>query len=157
MVEHAHGEQRIEGLGRLQFLESAGQQLVAQRDRLVDRCDIAADGGVLHHEYHGGVYPEHAARAGGTHPPAVIAVATTHVEYAATGERLQVGCDPCPFPIGAPLAVDLNAEQRPGSFAPGLQLHQQMHQCAMLSCGCIRRLADRDGRVELERGGTQRG
>src|SRR5690606_17248298 len=66
--------------------------------------------------------------SGPVHAPAVIAGAAAHVQYTAPAQIRQPGGNPVPFPVRAPLGINMGAEKLERTLAPGHQAAQAQLQ-----------------------------
>ena len=115
MIEHAHGEHRVEALqpGRKLF-QGQGQVPGRQvRQEALDRQELAEEQPV-------GIDTHHALGTGAEHAPLVVAIAAAHIQHPLAAQ-VEVRRDPCPFPVRAPFGVEVHAEQLEGPLAPGDQ------------------------------------
>ncbi|MNN42590.1 hypothetical protein D3C81_1567830 [compost metagenome] len=112
MVEHAHGEHRVETfeVGRQVF---QGERQVPGRQF----WQVTLNGLELTEEQPVGVDADDAVGTGTEHAPLVIAVAAADIEDTLALE-VQVRGYPRPLPVGAPLGVDVYTEQVEWAFTP---------------------------------------
>ncbi len=99
----------------------------------------------LRHEHRRGVDTDHGTCTGVGDAPAVIAVAAADIEHHAIGQRREVRQHARPFPVGAPLGVDVDTGDVVRPLAPGMQRQQCLRQCVPF----ISRQVDR--RTDIER------
>ncbi len=82
---------------------------------------VFLQGPELHHEQRGGVDADHLSGAGAEHAPAVVAAAAAHIQYPPPAQVVDGVGQAVPFPVRAPLGVDVHTEQFEGALAPGVQ------------------------------------
>ena len=120
VIEHAHGEHRVEAF------ELLGQLLQRQRQVPGGQVrQVALHGLELAEEQPVGVDADHAFGAGTEHPPLVVAVAATDIQHAPAAQ-VEVWSDPRPLPVRAPFGVDMHAKQVERPLAPGRQAEQRI-------------------------------
>jgi hypothetical protein len=119
------------------MLNAVSKQLLEahRQDPVAVAVDVGVHGAMLQGEHQRGVDADDFPGAGAEHAPAEVAVAAAHVEHAAAGERRHVRCDPRPLPVGPPLRVDVDAEQRERPLAPWVQLPQRRREPCTLRRG----------------------
>ncbi|MDT4819319.1 hypothetical protein FQZ97_524330 [compost metagenome] len=123
MVEHAHGEHRVEAFQlRRQFF---------QRQWQVPGGEVgqeALHGQELAEEQPVGIDAHHAVGACTQHAPLVVAIAAADIQYAASAQ-VQMRGDSRPLPVRTPFGIDVHTEYFEGTFAPGNQSLQCGFQC----------------------------
>ena len=123
VIQNAHGEHRVEGAQR------AGQRFDPHRQHAHGRvAQVALEGLELQRKQGRGVDADDLGGPGAAHAPAVVAVTAAHVQHPPRAEGLDVRGQAIPFPVRAPLRVDVYAEQLEGAFAPGMQAAQRPEQ-----------------------------
>ncbi|MNZ86395.1 hypothetical protein D3C78_1052140 [compost metagenome] len=122
MIEHAHGEHRVEAFQLFrQFLQRQRQVPGRQVGQVVLHGEELAE------EQPVGIDADHAVGAGAEHAPLVVAVAAADIQHALAG-KIQMRGDPCPLPVRVPLGIDMHAEQLERPLAPGDQALERLLQ-----------------------------
>ena len=135
MVQHAHGEHRVEEAQVLRYvLDTHRQKLctsfIGVADKVAHRLKLPV-------KAWGRVNHQHESRACTRHTPGVVAAAAAHVQHFAVLQRREMRRDALPFPVRAPLGVDFDTTQVERSFTPRGQLAQQIEALALLAVGEI--------------------
>lgn len=140
VVEYPHAEYGVEGgQGGRQAFDAEGE------DPDGGLGQVLSDGEVLHDVEQEGIGAEGELGACSGHAPAVVAAAAADVEDEAVFEVGDAGEEAVPFEVGAPLGVDVGAEEVEGAFSPGAELVEGVGEVGGLGCIQILGLADLDG------------
>ena len=124
VIDHAQAENAVETGGLRQLFPPQGQHPVPWM------VDVALHGAMLHAEQQRRIHTDHFPGARGQHAPAEIAIAAADVEHAMAGEAAEAGRDALPFPVRAPLRVDVHVGKAERTFTPRMQRFQGVFEAA---------------------------